>query len=319
MNMHDPSIQSKPHILLVNLGTPSEPTRSGVRRYLREFLSDPRVVDLPRWQWLPILNLIILPFRSGPVAGKYRLIWDKAGSPLAVFTERLASLIGEMHPEWEVASAMRYGSPAMKSVLQSWIAAGVRDIRVLPLYPQYSVTTVASVQDVVDEIAPEATVLAPYFAHTDWLDAVASRIRSYWDEHGRGEHLVFSFHGIPQRFADNGDPYPEQNEFTAMEIARRLELPRDQWTMAYQSRFGREPWLLPATEPSIRTLVAEGTPQVDVVAPGFAVDCLETLEEVAMGIAERAHEIGGQVRYIPCLNDSREHARALSTWIGRHG
>lgn len=313
--MLDAASVSKPHIMVVNLGTPDAPTPAAVRAYLKEFLSDIRVVDLARWKWLPILHGVILPIRSRPVSRKYAEIWLPEGSPLAHYTSSLAAKIATIRPDWVVAPAMRYGSPSMTKLLASWVAAGVEDIRVLPLYPQYSVSTVASVQDVVDAVAPAARVVPPYFAYSGWLDAIAESIRSFRSEHGSGEHLVFSFHGIPKRFADNGDPYPEQNEFSALEIAHRLGLHLKEWTLTYQSRFGREEWLTPATEATLLMMAAEGARVIDIVAPGFAVDCLETLEEVNMGIREKLEALGCELRYIPCLNDSDAHARALSAWV----
>lgn len=315
--MPEPATSSRTHLLLVNLGTPDAPSPPAVRRYLKEFLSDARVVDLPRWKWWPILNAVILPLRSGPVSRKYGQIWMPEGSPLAVYTERLAQGIAALKPSWVVASAMRYGNPSLEETLEKWVSSGVTDIRILPLYPQYSVSTVASVQDVVSVLAPDARVLAPYFSHGPWLDAVADSIRSFRERHGRGEALVFSFHGIPQRFADNGDPYPEQNAFTAAEVAQRLGLSRGEWRLTYQSRFGREKWLEPATEPSLLSMALEGAKVIDIVAPGFAVDCLETLEELNMGIREKLAAAGCELRYIPCLNDSADHARALLSWSER--
>ncbi|MEF2155170.1 ferrochelatase [Luteimonas sp. FXH3W] len=318
MNSYIAPAAGKPHVLLVNLGTPDAPTPTAVRRYLRQFLSDERVVDLPRWKWLPILNLVILPLRSGPVSRKYREIWTAQGSPLAVETAALAARLGELRPDWEVAAAMRYGNPDMAATLRAWVAAGVKDVRVLPLYPQYSITTVASVQDVVDAVAPGANVVPPYFAHPAWLDAVADSIRRSWEQHGRGEHLLFSFHGIPQRLADAGDPYPEQNAFAAAEIARRLGLTLEDWTLTHQSRFGREPWLLPDTQSTAVQLTLEGTRTIDIVTPGFAVDCLETLEELQIGVAAKVQAAGGRARVIPCLNGAPEHAAALANWVDRH-
>lgn len=303
-------------LILVNLGTPDAPTAPAVRRYLAEFLGDRRVVGLPRWLWLPLLHLAVLPSRSAPVAKKYASIWlDGAdgGSPLAAYTRRLARAVqGEM-PSLRVIDAMRYGTPALSARLRELREAGVRRALVLPLYPQYSTTTTASVGDVLErERALSTRMVEDYHLDAGWLDAVADSIRAHRAAYGEGGHLLFSFHGLPQRLVDAGDPYARQCEAGAEAIAQRLGLARDAWTLSYQSRFGRDKWLEPSTEATLHELAARGLRNVDVVAPGFAVDCIETLEEVAMMLSEKFAEHGGTLRYIPCLNDSRPHARALA-------
>jgi ferrochelatase len=320
-------------VVLVNLGTPDAPTPDAVRRYLREFLSDRRVVDLPRWLWWPILNLAILPLRATRVARKYASVWQPGGSPLAVYTRRLAQAVQRECPQWQVVHAMRYGAPSLAQTLQQVCADG-RRVLVLPLYPQYSTTTTASVRDVLEaegfsvqdvgfvetgkypavsgEDQPVAQFVGDYHLDPGWIAAVAGSIRAHRAQHGNAAHLLFSFHGLPQRLADNGDPYPSHCEAGARAIAAALGLREEAWTLTYQSRFGREKWLEPATADTLVELAGRGIRSVDVVAPGFAVDCLETLEEVAQMLKEDFHARGGELRYIACLNDSAAHARVLA-------
>ncbi|HYM87363.1 MAG TPA: ferrochelatase, partial [Pseudoxanthomonas sp.] len=234
-------------------------------------------------------------------------------SPLAVYTQRLATAMQARLPAWHVVHAMRYGQPALKDALRDLRAAGFQRVVVLPLYPQYSTTTTASIQDVVDR---EATALAvkvidDYSTDARWVAAVADSIRAWRQQHGAGQHLLFSFHGLPQRIADGGDPYPQRCEASVKAITAALGLRLDEWTLTYQSRFGKERWLEPSTDRVLQEFAASGLRQIDVVCPGFAVDCLETLEEVAMQFAEGFAEKGGGLRYIPCLNDSAAHADAL--------
>jgi ferrochelatase len=321
-------------VVLVNLGTPDAPTPGAVRRYLREFLSDRRVVDLPRWLWWPLLNLVILPLRSMRVAHKYASVWLRDGSPLAVYTRQLAQAVQRECPQWRVLHAMRYGAPAFSHALRQLRGEGVRRVLVLPLYPQYSTTTTASVRDVVEAAgfairdigfvesgkadpavgadAPVAHVVGDYHLDAGWIAAISESIRAHRAQHGNAAHLLFSFHGLPQRLADSGDPYPRQCEAGARAIAAALGLREESWTLTYQSRFGREKWLEPATADTLAALAGRGIRSVDVVAPGFAVDCLETLEEVAQMLKADFQARGGELRYIACLNDSAAHARVLA-------
>ncbi|WNH53999.1 ferrochelatase [Stenotrophomonas oahuensis] len=308
-----------PHtaVLAVNLGTPQTPTAPAVRRYLAEFLSDPRVVSIPALLWKPLLYGLILPLRSGRSAAKYAQVWLPEGSPLMVYTRRLAEAMQTLMPDLTVRHAMRYGAPALTTELDRLAAEGVRRVVVLPLYPQYSTTTTASIEDQLRQWQPRhpgvtVTLVRDYAVDPQWVDAVAGSIRAWWDQHGRGDKLLFSFHGIPQRLADAGDPYPQRCEASAQAIADALGLAAGKWQLAYQSRFGREKWLQPYAEPTLWALAEAGTKQIDVVCPGFATDCLETLEEVAMGFTETVAERGAQMRYIPCLNDAPAHALALS-------
>ena len=300
-------------VVVVNLGTPEAPTAPAVRRYLAEFLSDRRVVSLPPLLWQPLLRGVILPLRAPKVAPKYASVWLDGGSPLAVYTRQLAAAMQQELPDLQVLDAMRYGEPSLARLLQRLRDEGLQRVLVLPLYPQYSTTTTASVGDVVARADGLALrMVDEYHLDDGWVAAVAQSVRDHRAANGAGEHLLFSFHGLPQRVADAGDPYPRQCEASARAIAAALGLPDDAWTLAYQSRFGRERWLEPATDATLEALAARGIRTVDVIAPGFAADCLETLEEVSIMLAEQFAERGGTLRYIPCLNDSPAHARALA-------
>jgi len=297
-------------VLLANLGTPAAPTAAAVHAYLLEFLSDPRVVALPRWLWQPLLRLAILPRRAPRVAEKYASIWLPGGSPLAVHTRHLAAAVQQRMPECEVLHAMRYGAPSLAALLEPsrW-----RRVLVLPLYPQYSTTTTGSVADVIAAAGnPAVRMVGDYHDDAGWVAAVAQSIQAHWLAHGRGEHLLLSFHGLPQRIVDAGDPYARHCAASAAAIAAALGLDAGQWTLAYQSRFGAGRWLQPATIDTLDALAARGVKQVDVACPGFAADCLETLEEIGMMLAERFASRGGELRVIPCLNDAPAHADALA-------
>ena len=304
-------------LLAVNLGTPDAPTAPAVRRYLAEFLGDRRVVSIPPLLWKPLLYGLILPLRGGRSAHKYAQVWLPEGSPLAVHTRRLAQGMQQQLPDWRVREAMRYGNPALAATLDALATDGITRIVVLPLYPQYSTTTTASVEDVVQQWQQrnptiKVQLVRDYAEDPQWVAAVADSIRTYWQQHGRGGKLVFSFHGIPQRLADAGDPYPRRCEASARAIAAALGLADEAWQLTYQSRFGRERWLQPYAEPTLWAMAESGIKQIDVVCPGFATDCLETLEEVALGFTATVAERGATMRYIPCLNDSTAHARALA-------
>jgi len=306
---------SPPALVLVNLGTPAAPTPSAVRRYLSQFLHDHRVVQLTRWLWCPLLHFVILPLRSPKVARKYAQIWMPGGSPLAVHTAALAEAVARRLPGWRVAHAMRYGQPSVQAVFDGLRAEGVRKIRVLPLYPQYSTTTTASVADAVAAAANglQVEVLRDYHVDAGWAAAVAASIRAHWDAEGRGERVLLSFHGIPRRLVDGGDPYAAQCEASTRAIAQALGVPREDLLLTFQSRFGRERWLEPYTQPTLEALAREGVRRVDVACPGFAVDCLETLEEIAVENAVAFRGAGGEaLRYIPCLNAEPAHAGALA-------
>jgi ferrochelatase len=316
--MAEPHTASDTALLLVNLGTPAAPTPRAVRRYLGEFLSDRRVVQLPRWLWWPLLHGVILPLRSTRVAKKYAEIWLPGGSPLAVHTRELAAAMQSRLPRSRVVHAMRYGEPAMAAALAQLREAGARRVLVLPLYPQYSTTTTASVADVLTRDHGLATrMIDDYHVDAGWIAAIAASIRAHWQAHGRGGHLLLSLHGIPQRLVDGGDPYARQCAASAAAIANALGLADADWTLSYQSRFGREPWLQPATVDILDALAARGVRTVDVACPGFAVDCLETLEEISLQLAERVQSQGCTLRYIPCLNAAPAHVDALAALAQR--
>ena len=305
----------RPVLILANLGTPASPTPGAVSAYLDEFLSDPRVVQLPRWLWLPLLRKLILPRRSPVVAGKYASVWLDGGSPLAVHTAALAQAVQARLPAWRVLHAMRYGEPGLSALLDRLHAEGARTVRVLPLYPQYSTTTTLSMLDCVERqrVGMQVQVLHDYHVDAGWAEAVAASIRRHWEAHGRGERLLFSFHGLPQRVVDAGDPYARQCEASTQAIAAALGVPRQDILLAYQSRFGKGKWLQPDVVATLRQLAREGVRTVDVACPGFAVDCLETLEEIAIQDAEAFREAGGaSLRYIPCLNADDPHADAIA-------
>ena len=308
-------------LLVVNLGTPEAPTPRAVRRYLAEFLHDHRVVQLTRWLWCPLLHFIILPLRGPKAAAKYASIWLPEGSPLAVYTRRLAGALQARLPDWRVLDAMRYGKPSLAKQLQTLRADGIRRVVVLPLYPQYSTTTTESVRDVVVREAAglEVRFIDDYSVDPGWVAAVVASVGQWRERHGAGEHLLFSYHGLPQRLARNGDPYPQRCEASTRAIVQALGLRDDEWTLTYQSRFGKERWLEPATDTTLQALAARGVRKVDVVCPGFAVDCLETLEEVGIGFAEEFAHAGGALRYIPCLNDDARHVEALAMLASRAG
>ncbi|WP_345302447.1 ferrochelatase [Lysobacter hankyongensis] len=315
-------------VLLVNLGTPDAPTAPAVRRYLAEFLHDHRVVALSRWLWCPILHFIILPLRGPKVAKKYAQIWMEGGSPLAVHTRDLAAAMQDRLPGLRVAWAMRYGNPSMAATVAALRADGVRRIVLLPLYPQYSTTTTASVTDVAERLAREAgdalriDTIVDYHLDPAWIAAVADSIREHWAQHGRGERLLFSFHGIPQRLVDAGDPYRTQSQASVDAIVAALaDVPGfepAQAMLTFQSRFGREPWLQPYTDKTLEALAAQGLKRIDIVCPGFAVDCLETLEEITVENDALFRAAGGDaLRYIPCLNAAPAHADALAALARR--
>lgn len=315
---------ARPVLVLANLGTPAAPTAGAVRRYLAQFLHDWRVVELTRWLWCPLLHFIILPIRSGKVAKKYAGIWMPQGSPLLALSQQLAAAVQAQLPEFEVRLAMRYGQPSIPSELRAAHDAGLDRLLVLPLYPQYAASTVAAVHDAVfDElktwrVVPSLRLVRDYCLDAGWLDALADSVRAHWAANGRGERLVMSFHGLPQRHIAAGDPYAAQCEAGARALAQRLALAEAEWLLTFQSRFGREEWLQPYTDATLRGLASAGVKRIDLVCPGFAVDCLETLEENAIENAAIFREAGGEaVSYIPCLNAAPAHAAALASLARR--
>lgn len=312
-------------VLLVNLGTPDRPTVPAIRRYLREFLSDPRVVETPRAMWLPILYGFILPLRPRNLVHAYASIWTSEGSPLlAIGRAQQAALQRRLGEDTPVALAMRYGRPSIGDALDTLLAQGVRHLVVLPLYPQYSATTTASVYDALFTALkhrrwiPELRTLSGYHDDAGYIDALAASVQRHWDRHGRGEHLLMSFHSIPLRYFQAGDPYYCFCQKTARLLANALHLADGQWSVGFQSRVGRARWLSPYTDARITELARHGVRTLDVICPGFAADCLETLEEVAQRYARDFRAAGGEtLRYIPALNADPAHIEALASLIER--
>ena len=309
-------------VLFCNLGTPDAPTAGAVRRYLAEFLSDHRVVEIPRLIWMIILHGIILRFRPAKSAAKYASIWTAEGSPLKIWTERQAKLLqgwlGQRNHQVKVRWAMRYGSTSIASQLDALKAEGVTRILVLTAYPQYSGTTTASVFDAVYAWAincralPEFRFVNHYHDNPSYISALAASVKRHWQKEGRPDQLVMSFHGVPERTLHLGDPYHCECFKTARLVAQELGLSKAQYTVTFQSRLGRAKWLEPYTEPTLITMGKAGVKRVDVICPGFTSDCLETLEEINMEAREAFLHAGGQsFHYIPCLNDDPEWITAL--------
>lgn len=306
-------------ILLVNLGTPDEPTAPAVRRYLKQFLSDPRVIEIPQFLWAIILNLFVLPSRPKRVAAAYASVWE-GDSPirriLAQQVEKLQSrLDGSLAPfEVSVHSAMTYGNPGLPDVMDSLRSEGVDHFVILPLFPQYSATSGGAVYDAVTKWSlkqrnlPNLTIVKDYFAHPLYIKALADSIRRFQAVHGKPEKLMFSFHGIPQPYADKGDPYPKRCKCTAAQVAHELGLTEDEWIISFQSRFGKQEWVKPYTDVTLEEWGKAGVRSVQVVSPAFSADCLETLEELAMENRDNFINVGGkEYHYIPALNDDEAH------------
>ncbi|GLQ49051.1 ferrochelatase [Dyella flava] len=325
---HDQPAQAG--VLLVNLGTPDAPTAAALRPYLAQFLGDPRVIEYPRWLWLMILHGVILRTRPARSAHAYASIWTPEGSPLRVGSEKLATALQaslqSIRPgPIRVALAMRYGAPSVRAQIEQLQREGVRRLLVLPLYPQYSATSTGSVIDAVSDTfkqlrwPPELRIVNDYHDDEGHIEALALSIERWWAAHGRGEKLLLSFHGIPQRYVDAGDPYFHQCQATARRLGARLGLDASQLIMSFQSRVGREPWLQPYTDVTVQRLAKDGVRRLDVACPGFAVDCVETLEEIAMQNRDFFTSAGGEaLRYIPSLNDSSEQVASLTALILRH-
>lgn len=317
-------------VLLINLGSPDAATPAAVRRYLAEFLWDPRVIEIPRPLWWLILHGAVLPFRPKRSAHAYQRVWRDDGSPLLAISRRQAAAVQQLLEQAcpgpvRVALAMRYGRPSIASGLNELRTAGARRIVVLPLYPQYSAATTASSFDAVNAVlrrwrwVPELRYVNHYHDEPDYIGALARSIEESWAQHGRGERLLFSFHGMPKRTLLLGDPYHCQCQKTARLVAERLRMADGEWQVAFQSRFGRAEWLQPYTDKTLRRWAAEGIGHVDVACPGFSADCLETLEEIAMQNKDDFLAAGGQrLHYIPALNDRADHIAAIARLVLRH-
>ena len=328
---HDPALAPvQAGVLLVNLGTPSAPTAKAVRPYLAQFLSDPRVIEYPRWLWWLVLHGVILRVRPKRSAHAYARVWTEQGSPLRSGSEALAAALqvelAQRRPgPIRVALAMRYGAPSVPQQIEQLQREGVRRLLVLPLYPQYSATSTGSVLDAVADALkvlrwpPELRIVNDYHADPAHIEALATSVEAHWAAHGRGQRLLLSFHGIPRRYFLAGDPYHCQCMATARLLRERLRLAPEQLIVSFQSRVGRERWLEPATDATLKALPTQGIKRIDVLCPGFAVDCLETLEEIALrGRADFLGAGGEVLHYLPALNDSVAQVDAMASLILRH-
>lgn len=317
-------------VLVTNLGTPDAPSPQALRRYLGEFLWDPRVVEIPRPLWWLILHGIILRTRPRRSAAAYAKVWTDEGSPLLVISRRQAVALQRRLSERlagpvRVALGMRYGNPSIAAAMEELRQAGARRLLVLPLYPQYSAATTASTFDALAAALgrrrwlPDLRFVSSYHRHPGYLDALTASIREAWDRRPPAEHLLFSFHGVPKRYLLAGDPYHCFCHVTARLVAERLDLPRERWQVTFQSRFGRAEWLQPYTDETLKKLGRDGVRSVDVICPGFSADCLETIEEI--GEENRGYflEAGGQaLHYIEALNDRDDHMDALADLVLSH-
>jgi ferrochelatase len=317
-------------ILLVNLGTPKAATTSAVRRYLKQFLSDPRVVEIPRLVWLPILYTLVLPRRPAVTAKLYATVWTEEGSPLLVFSKKQQVAVQhEMQTRFKgkviVELGMRYGEPSIELALENLKRQGMRRLLVLPLYPQYSATTTATTYDEVNRVLkrwrwlPETRFVGHYHDHSAYINALARSVKTHWEQHPRGQLLLISFHGLPKRNLELGDPYYCHCQTTARLLAEKLVLKPDEYQVSFQSRFGKAEWLKPYTDKILEELPATGIKKIDVICPGFAADCLETLEEIKIQNGEIFLQSGGETyRYIAALNHHQDHIHTLSDIIQEH-
>ncbi|ENA1772985.1 ferrochelatase [Yersinia ruckeri] len=318
-------MQSKLGVLLVNLGTPDAPTAQAVKRYLAEFLSDSRVVDTSPLLWWPLLRGIILPIRSPRVAKLYQSVWMDEGSPLLVFSRRQQKALAARMPDTPVELGMSYGSPSLPEAIEKLLAQGITKLVVLPLYPQYSCSTSAAVWDAVARILknyrrlPSVSFIRDYAEHPAYISALKQSVERSFEQHGLPDRLILSFHGIPKRYAQLGDDYPLRCEDTSRVLTAALPLPAEQIMMTYQSRFGREPWLTPYTDETLKSLPAQGIKHIQLICPGFSADCLETLEEIKEQNREIFLHAGGEkFEYIPALNDDVAHIDLLEELIRQH-
>lgn len=314
-------------VLLTNLGTPDAATPAALRRYLAEFLWDPRVVEMSRPLWWMILHAVILRIRPSRAARSYQTVWTEEGSPLLVHARAQAAAVRSaletrLPGPVRVAMGMRYGNPSIESALNELRSSGVERLLVLPLYPQYSASTTASTLDAIQGVfrrqrrIPDFRFIAHYHDHPGYIQAIANSIQDHWKQHDRAERLLFSFHGIPQRYFTNGDPYHCHCHKTARLVADALQLADNEWLLSFQSRFGREEWLRPYTDHILKDLAGKGVKSVQVVCPGFSADCLETLEEIAEENKGYYLEAGGErFGYIPALNTRPDHIEALTDLI----
>ncbi|MBV1930898.1 MAG: ferrochelatase [Porticoccaceae bacterium] len=329
---------SKSGVILVNLGTPESPTAASVRRFLREFLSDPRVIDAPRLPWKILLNTIILPLRSRKVARAYASIWTEQGSPLRKYSQGLAeglcqspqlghqgiaqSTVENSGPVIEIVWAMTYGEPSIESEIEGMLGRGIDKILVLPLYPQFSSTTTGAVYDRLQSInktrrnIPDIRCVHDYHDEPFYIEALASSVTEHWHTTGKKQKLLMSFHGLPESYVDKGDPYIDQCKKTACLLAEQLELNVDEWAYSFQSRFGPANWVKPYTDETLVSWAQDDVQNVDVICPSFATDCLETLEEVGLQYRDLFRQSGGaELLLMPCLNSTSRHITLLEELI----
>ena len=317
------NLSSKTGVLLINLGTPDEATPSKLRKYLSEFLMDPRVIELPKLLRAILVKGIIVNFRSNKSAKKYQKIWTENGSPLLINSSLLAQQTTKLLGDgYEVELAMRYGNPSIKNKLLDLQKKGVRTLLVLPLYPQYSGSTNGSAFDEVSNVLrkqrwiPKLSFINSYYQRKDYITAITNSIRQHWDKNGRAQKLILSFHGLPQKFISNGDPYQQHCEYTAQQVSKQLELKDNEWLLVYQSRFGAEKWIQPYCSETLKALPSQRVTSVDIICPGFSADCLETLEEIDRENRDYYIQAGGlSYSYIPCLNGSLDHAKLMAAII----
>jgi len=327
---YDHRSQPRVGVLLVNLGTPDAPTKEALRPYLKDFLSDPRVIEIPAWKWKPILNLFILPFRPKRSAALYQKVWTPEGSPLLLYTlkqkEALQKLLDSRIPGGFIVDAgMRIGNPNISVVLDRMRKANVQRLLVIPMFPQYSGTTSGSVFDGIADVfkswrwIPELRIVGSYHDNEKYIDALAQSVRERWSKEGKPQKLLLSFHGIPLRYFENGDPYFCHCHKTARLLAEKLQLNQEEYVVSFQSLFGREEWLRPYTNETLAKLAKAGVKNIDVICPGFSADCLETIEEIEEENKEVfLHNGGERFRYIEALNDRPEHIEMLADLVHLH-
>ncbi|WP_010201736.1 ferrochelatase [Psychrobacter sp. PAMC 21119] len=318
-----PKLPPRIAVLLVNLGTPDEPTAPAVRRYLKQFLSDPRVIEIPKFLWAIILNLFVLPSRPKRVAEAYASIWDGDSPMRNILNQQVAMLdtrLAEQAAPFRVSvhSAMSYGNPGLPDVMDKLRSEGVDHFVMLPVFPQYSATSTGAVYDAITKWSlkqrnlPNITIVKDYFAHPLYIKALADSIRRFQAVHGKPDKLMFSFHGIPQPYMDKGDPYPRRCKCTAAQVAQALGLKDDEWIISFQSRFGKQEWVKPYTDVILDEWAKSGVKSVQILSPAFSADCLETLEELAIENRENFLHAGGQeYHYIPALNADEAHIDLL--------
>ena len=321
------SVKPKILVMIANLGTPDEPTTSGVRRFLEEFLSDGRVIEIPKFLWKIILYSFVLPFRPKKVAQAYAQIWTEDSPMRLILNQQVQALqqqIISVYPEFEIniVPAMTYGTPGISTILANATQAQYDHVILLPLFPQYSATSTAPLYDAIADWVktqrnlPGLSLIRDYYQHPLYIEALAESVRDYQSEHGQADKLLMSFHGIPQPYADKGDPYAERCRITAKKVAQALGLNEMQWAISFQSRFGKQEWVKPYTDRMLQEWAEQGVASVQVLSPAFSADCLETLEELALQNAELFMHAGGKhYAYIPALNDRADHIQLLSTLV----